>query len=242
MDINVRGPSYIELFGGLKLSASVVIGWIIIAAAFFFCRWLTKDLKKVPDTKRQAIAEMLVDFMNKLVDENVGVGKSFYAPYMTTIFVFALVGALVSLLGIRSMTVDINVTGTWAVMSFVLITYNKIDANGFKGYLKGLASPAILTPFNIISEVATPLSMALRMFGNMAGGMIITTMLYAALGLASSAIYNLIGFGAETYYFSFLQVGIPAVLSIYFDLFSGVMQSYVFIMLTMANIKNGREG
>lgn len=242
MDINVRGPSYIELFGGLKLSASIVIGWVIIVSAFFFCRWLTKDLKKVPDTKRQAIAEMLVTTMNKMVDENAGVGTKFYAPYMATIFAFALVGALVSLLGIRSMTVDINVTGTWAVMSFVLITYNKIDANGFKGYLKGLASPAILTPFNIISEVATPLSMALRMFGNMAGGMIITTMIYAALGLASNAIYNLIGFSAETYYFGFLQVGVPAALSIYFDLFSGVMQSYVFIMLTMANIKNGREG
>ncbi len=242
MDINVRGPSYIDLGGGIKLSATLVIGWILIIAAFFFCRWLTKDLKVVPTTKRQAVAEWMVSFMNNLVDENVGVGRSFYAPYMATIFMFALVGALVSFFGIRSMTVDINVTGTWAVMSFILITYNKIDANGFKGYLKGLASPPILTPFNIIGEIATPLSMALRMFGNMAGGMIISTMLYAALGLASSAIYNLIGFGADTYYFSFLQVGIPAVLSIYFDIFSGVMQSYVFIMLTMANIKNGREG
>ena len=71
MDINVRGPSYIELFGGIKLSASIVIGWIIIVAAFFFCRWLTKDLKKVPDTKRQAIAEMLVNTMNNMVDENL---------------------------------------------------------------------------------------------------------------------------------------------------------------------------
>ena len=242
MDINVRGPSYIELFGGIKLSASIVIGWIIIIAAFFFCRWLTKDLKKVPDTKRQAVAEMLVTTMNKMVDENMGAGMRVYAPYLATIFVFALIGALVSLLGIRSMTVDINVTATWAVMSFVLITYNKIEANGFKGYLKGLASPAILTPFNILSEVATPVAMALRMFGNMAGGMIITTMLYAALGAASSAVYSLIGFSADTYYFSIFQVGIPAVLSLYFDLFSGVIQSYVFIMLTMAYIKNGREG
>ncbi len=242
MNIEVRGPSYMELPGGIRLSASLVIGWILIVGFFILCHWLTKDLKKVPDTKRQALAELIVNTMNKLVDENLGAGMRMYAPYLAAIFAFALSGALVSLFGIRSMTVDINVTGTWAVMSFILITYNKIDASGMGGYLKGLASPVILTPFNIIGEIATPLSMALRMFGNMAGGMIMTTMLYAALGLASSAIYNLIGFNADTYYFSFLQVGIPAVLSIYFDLFSGVIQSYVFIMLTMANIKNGREG
>lgn len=241
MNISVRGPSYLELPGGIKLSASIVIGWILIAFFFFLCHWLTKNLKKVPETRRQAFAELIVNTVNKMIDENMGTGMRIYAPYMATIFAFALSGALVSLLGIRSMTVDINVTATWAVMSFIMITYNKIDANGFGGYLKGLASPPILTPFNILSEIATPVAMALRMFGNMAGGMIITTMLYAALGLASSAIYNLIGFNADTYYFSFLQVGIPAVLSIYFDLFSGVIQSYVFIMLTMAYIKNGRE-
>lgn len=240
MDIDVRGPAYLELFGGaLRLSESIVTGWIVMAVILILCWWLTRNLKKVPDTKRQAFAEYIVTAVNKLVDDNMGAGMRKYAPYMATIFSFALLGALISLFGFRSMTVDINVTATWAVMTFVLITYNKINAHGIGSYLKSFAEPAILTPFNIISEVATPVSMALRLFGNMAGGMIITTMIYAALGLASQAIYGLLGFTFE--YFSIFQVGVPAVLSIYFDLFSGVVQSYVFIMLTMAYIKSGRD-
>ena len=80
-----------------------------------------------------------------------------------------------------------------------------------------------------------------RLFGNVAGGMIITVILYAALGSASGALYNLIGIHAEIYYFNIFQIGIPAVLSVYFDLFSGTIQSYVFIMLTMIYIQMGRE-
>ena len=87
-----------------------------------------------------------------------------FAPYIATLLVYAVLGALVSLLGLRSMTADFNVTLTWALMTFVLITYNKIKSNGIGGYFKGFAQPiAFMLPLNLISEVATPLSMAFRM-------------------------------------------------------------------------------
>lgn len=242
MNIDVQGPK--RMFSLLSddgdvifsISESIVTGWIVIAIIWIVCLILTKNLKKVPTTKRQCIAEYIVTTVNNMVDTNMGSGFRAYAPYIAAVFAYALLGGIISLLGFRSVTADINVTGTLAIMTFVLITYNKISAHGAGKYFLSLVNP-----LNIISEVSTPLSMALRLFGNVAGGMIITIILYAALGAASGSIYNLLGFTAETYYFNIFQVGIPAVLSVYFDLFSGVIQSYVFIMLTMAYIRTGRE-
>lgn len=219
-----------------SISESVVTGWVVILIVLAVCLILTKDLRKVPETKRQCAAEYLVNTVNGMVESNMGRECMAYAPYIAAVFTYILLGSLISMLGLRSITADISVTGTLAVMTFVLITYNKISTQGIGKYLR-----SFINPLNIISEVATPVSMALRLFGNIAGGMIITMILYAALGSASGAIYRLIGFEAETYYFNIFQIGIPAVLSIYFDLFSGAIQSYVFIMLTMIYIKMGRE-
>lgn len=226
----------------INITETLFNSWIIMILIIGLVVWLGSSLKKVPDTKRQAIAEMAVNFMNKLIDENLGTGlRKYYAPYLASVFLFILLSALMGLFGFRSVPSDISFTATLAVMTFAMIMYNKIKYNGIGGYLKGLASPAILTPFNILSEFATPVSMAIRLFGNVSGGSIITSLIYAALAGASAAIYGLIGIAAETYYFNIFQVGVPAVLSIYFDLFSGVIQSYVFIMLTMAYIKSGKE-
>jgi F-type H+-transporting ATPase subunit a len=218
------------------ISESVVTGWLVILIVLAVCLILTHNLQKVPTTKRQCAAEYLVKTVNNMVRTNMGEDFMGYAPYIAAVFSYVLLGSLISMIGFRSVTSDISVTGTLAVMTFVLITYTKISAHGLGGYLK-----QFINPLNIISEVATPVSMALRLFGNIAGGMIITMILYAALGAASGAVYRLIGFEAETYYFNIFQIGIPAVLSIYFDLFSGTIQSYVFIMLTMIYIKMGRD-
>lgn len=244
MDIEVSGPKVsfvIPIGDGIEISETLVTGWIIIIALFLLLRWMTKDMKKVPEKRRQVIAEMAVQFFNKTVREMMGPKMMHFAPYVATIFIFAVTGALISMFGFRSMTVDINTTGTWAMMTFACITYYKFKTSGFFGYFIGYTQPVpVMTPLNIISEAATPVSMALRMFGNMGGGMIITSLIYGSLAVASSALYNLIGVGSMgwTSYFSIFQVGVPAVLSIYFDLFSGIIQSYVFIMLTMAYISS----
>lgn len=235
MDGLGKGPKVVFEIFGLRFTETVVIGWGIIAAVLLLCLWLTNDLKKVPEKKRQVVAEMFVNFVNGMVKDNMGAKMMGYAPYIATLLVYAIIGALVSMIGLRSMTADINVTATWAAMTFILITYNKIKYNGFGGYLKSFAQPvAFILPLNIIGEVATPVSMAFRLFGNVTGGMIITGLLYAALGALSTALG--VTFTAGSWAFSVFQVGIPAVLSVYFDLFSGCIQAYIFAMLTMVNV------
>lgn len=245
LNVEVVGPRKMITFssGGqeiFSISETVVTGWLIILLLFILMKWLTSDLKVVPTSKKQVLAEWFVTFFNDLVKENLGANMMKFAPYIATIFTFALTGSLISIFGLRCVTADINTTGTWAVLTFILITYYKIKSNGPVGYLKGFTQPVfVMTPLNLLSEVATPVSMALRMFGNISSGMIITSIVYAALTLLSNVIYNALTLRIGALEFlPVFQIGVPAVLSLYFDFFSSVIQSYVFIMLTMAYVKD----
>lgn len=243
MDIEVSGPKKMltwlsaegeEIF---SISESVVTGWVVVLILSIVCYILGRNLEMVPKTKRQCAAEFLVKTVNNMIEANMNKDcVKAYAPFIAALFSYILLGSLISLTGLRSVTADISVTGALAALVFVLITYTKLKYQGLKNYLL-----SFVNPLNLIGEIANPVAMALRLFGNVSAGMIIGIILYAALGSASSAIYGLLGFNADVYYFNIFQVGIPAVLSIYFDLFSGVIQSYVFIMLTMAYIYMGRE-
>lgn len=234
------GPKVVFEIGKIQITETVVMGWLIILVVTALCLWLTRDLKKVPEKKRQVVAEMFVKFVNNMVRSNMGEKLMGYAPYIGALLISAVLGALISMVGLRSMTADINVTAGWALITFILITYHKIRANGFGGYLKSFAQPvSFILPLNLISEVATPASMAFRLFGNVAGGMVITGLLYSALGALSSALHLHFEFGSWA--ISVFQVGIPAVLSIYFDLFSGCIQAYIFSMLTMVNVGAAAE-
>ena len=153
-----------------------------------------------------------------------------FAPYMMTIFACSLIGSLIGLVGLRSTTQDFNTTLTWALATAFFIHYVGFKYSGFVGYLKSFTEPVkLLTPINLIGIATTPMSMSLRHFGNVLGGSIIMSLLYTALGSLSSMIHIPI---------PILEVGIPAILSLYFDLFSGVMQAFIFCMLTMAYISN----
>ena len=124
-------------------------------------------------------------------------------------------------------TADLSTEAAWAIVVFTMITAQKIKTNGFGGYLKGFTTPIkIMTPFNILSELATPISMACRHFGNILSGVVINGLIYAALALASSKLFGLIPgiVGSVLSKIPFLDVGIPAILSVYFDWFSGIMQ------------------
>lgn len=239
----MEGPKVvftINIFGGIDITETVVIGWGIILFVFLLCLFLTRNLKKIPTTKRQVVAEIIVEFVNKTVKQTMGEKFAYYAPYIATLMLYAILGALVSLFGLRPMTADINVTLCWALITFVLITYNKLKTNGGLGYAKSFAEPvAFIAPLNIISEIATPMSMAFRMFGNVAGGMVITSILYMALGGLSSLIHASWTLGPLT--LNLAQVFTPAIFSLYFDLFSGCVQAYIFAMLTMVNISIAAE-
>ena len=283
MNVNVTGPYVyftIPIFGGITVTQTTVSGLIVtilLCTAFIL---LGKDLKKRPDGKQVLVEKGVLMLYNMVVD-TMGAHNAHFLPLIGTIFLSSICSSLIGLTGfIRSATADLSVPLVWAVTVSVIIWYNNIKNNGFVGWLKGFTEPiVVMTPMNIISEIAQPVSMAFRHFGNVAGGGVITSILYTALGMVSSLVLNAIAsngiavsvvllvlgtvllvlwskkkklgmliFGilmAVLGLFGGLQAlgilsgvpifafGIPAVLSLYFDFFSGFVQALVFSLLSM---------
>jgi len=233
LNVTIEGPRIlfqIPLFGGLNVTETVRNSCLIVIAVFILCKFLTWKMEKVPTKKRQQLAEKLVIMVDNLVEDTMGERNMAYAPYIMTLLTFSLFGSLISLLGFRSVTADLNVTLTWGFITFVLIWRAGFKANG-PSQLKGLIEPIpVMLPMNIISEIATPVSMGFRHFGNVLAGTIISTLVYAGFSLATQAVLNIP--------FPLFAIGIPAVLSVYFDLFSGAIQAYIFSMLTMVYVSN----
>ena len=229
------------------LTETVVNTWIIMAVIVGLCLFLTHGMQVHCRTKRQIIAEWIVKSVNNMVGENMGerflrVG---YAPLICSIMGLSALCSLSSMVGMYAPTSDLSTLLGWSLMVFVLITWNKFRVGGPLGYIKGYFDPIpILFPFNVISEVATPLSMAFRHFGNIASGSVITGLIYAALAAASHALFSLLpgALGSVLGQIPLLQVGIPAIFSIYFDLFSSCLQAFIFCMLTMMYIGSAAEG
>ena len=252
MDISIVGPKvYYEVpidfpvLGRFQITETLVISWLVMLIITLLCIWLTHDLKVESITKRQAFAEMLVEAADKFVIGNMGEKFRYFVPFVAALFATSLVSNMISLLGFRSPTADLNTEAAWAIVVFIMITAQKIKAGGLGGYFKGFTQPIpVLTPFNILSELATPISLACRHFGNILSGVVINGLLYAALALASSKLLGLIPgvVGAALSHVPILAVGVPAVLSVYFDWFTGVMQAYIFCMLTTMYIANAAEG
>ena len=273
----------IPLFGGINITQTTVSSLIVTVLLCWACVYLGKNLKKRPDGK-QVLVEKGVMMLQNMVVETMGEHNVHWTPFIGTIFLSSICGSFIGLTGfLRSTTADLSCTIVWALMVSVIIWYHNIKNNGFLGWLKGFTEPiVVMTPMNIISEIAQPVSMAFRHFGNVAGGGVITSLIYTSLSLASAAVLNLIAasgwivgiillavgagliflwkkngkklplvFGiisAVLGLFGLLQAtgilsgvpilafGIPAVLSCYFDLFSGFVQAYVFTLLTMVYI------
>ena len=238
MKVEVHGAKVlldIPELGGAVLTETIVNMWIVMAVIVGLCIFLTRGMQVHARTKRQIVAEFIVQKVNGMVKENMGQKFQGYGPFIAAIMSLSALCSLSSMIGMYAPTSDLSVLLGWALLVFVLITYTKIRTNGVLGYLKGYTEPIpILTPFNIISEIATPISMAFRHFGNIASGTVITTLVYAALAALSSAVLQWMP-GALSQ-IPILQVGIPAVLSIYFDLFSSCLQAFIFCMLTMMYI------
>ena len=244
--IFLKIPTGIPVLGDFLLSETLVVSWIVMLLITGLCIFLTRNLKVENIGKRQAIAELIVESANNLVRTNTG-GNKFdkMIPFVAALFGTSIVSNLISLIGLRSPTADLSTEAAWAVVVFSMITGNKIKAGGFLGSLQGFTTPIfIMTPFNILSEIATPISMACRHFGNILSGIVINGLIYAALALASSAILHLIPgvVGATLSHIPVLSVGLPAILSFYFDWFSGAMQAFIFTMLTIMYIANAAEG
>lgn len=282
MNVNVTGAFiYFEIFG-IKVTQTAV-SVLVVTLLLGICGYLLgRNLKKRPG-KLQVLTEKGVMMLYNMVCDTMGKHNAGWTPYIGTIFLSSICGSLIGLTGfLRSSTADLSVPLTWGVMTSVIIWYQSIKRNGFIGWLKGFTEPVVvMTPMNLISEIAQPISMAFRHFGNVAGGGVISSILYTALGMASSLLIGLVSgtivvpvvmfvLGAGLLILGFkekktarkilgivfeviavfgifenlgiltgipiLQFGIPAVLSIYFDLFSGFVQAFVFSLLSMVYI------
>ena len=251
MELDINGakilftlPIDLPVLGPLRISETMVVSWIVMILITGFCIWLTHDLKEENISKRQALAEMLVEMANKFVVGNMGEKFRYMIPFVAALFATSVVSNLISLVGLRSPTSDLSTEAAWAVVVFIMITAQKIKTSGFGGYLKGFTQPIpVMTPFNVLSELATPVSMACRHFGNILSGVVINALIYGSLALASGKLLGLLPgvLGRTLSQIPILDVGVPAVLSVYFDWFSGVMQAFIFCMLTVMYIANAAE-
>ena len=144
----------IPVLGDFLISETLVVSWIVMLIITGLCIFLTRNLKVENISKRQAIAEMLVETANNFVRSNTG-GNKFdkLIPFVSALFATSVVSNLISLTGLRSPTADLTTEAAWAIVVFVMITATKIKAAGFGGYLKGFTTPiAVMTPFNILSS------------------------------------------------------------------------------------------
>jgi len=220
----------------LPITEAQVNSWLVMISITALCLFFTHGLKVRADNWRQHAVEWIVETTENLVRGNMGEYFMGFAPFIASILALSAFSSLMSLFGLFPPTSDINVTAGWAILVFGLITYYKMKCGPIH-YLKSFADPILLTPLNVISEVATPISMAFRHYGNVLSGLVISSLLAAGLGGLSRLLLGwLPGFLGEI---PFLQIGIPAVLSVYFDVFSGCLQAYIFAMLTMLYVSVG---
>ncbi len=233
----MQGAKIVYQFGesGLLITETVFLSLLVLLFVTAVCYWLTRNLAKVPSTKRQLVAEIIVSSVNNMIKTTMGQRYvKGYAPYIAAIMAYSFMGSSLSLFGLRPLTIDLNVTLSWGLMTFILMQANRFKSYGFTGYFKNLASPiAFMMPLNMLSEMIIPVSLAFRHFGNILGGSVIMSLVRDGL----NSLNNSLGIP-----FPLVQIGIPAALSAYLDVFAGFLQAYIFATLTMVFISNrGKE-
>jgi len=221
----------------LPITESQVNSALVIVTILFLCLYFTHGLTVKAELKRQLVAEWIVKQTQSLVKTNMSDYFSGFAPFVASIMALSAFSSLLSLFGMYPPTSDINIVGGWAILVFILITYYKMKC-GPLHYAKSFGDPVpFLAPLNVISEVATPISMAFRHYGNVLSGAVISVLVATGLQGLTNIIFGwLPGFLGEI---PFLQIGLPAILSVYFDLFSGCLQAFIFAMLTMLYVASG---
>lgn len=218
--LNVEAVFEIHL-GSLTIPIyeSTVVTWILMAILLLGSFLLTRNFKVRHPGKRQQYVEAAVVWVENLIAGFTGEEAKQYAPYLTSVIIYIGFSNIVGIFSFKPPTKDLNVTAALAIMSIVLVQYAGIRAKGTKGWLKGFTQPvAIITPINILELFIRPLSLCMRLFGNVLGAFVIMELLKILV-----------------------PVGIPAVFSLYFDLFDGLIQAYVFVFLTSLYIKEAVE-
>ncbi len=226
IDFMIHGIFQYEFFGHevwiTTTHVSVLIVMLILIGFGMVARRTMLRATEVPGTF-QNVVEMIVEALSNMVNSTMGKCGKKFVNYIGTIFIFILVSNISGLFGLRNPTADYGVTLPLAILTFVLIHFNQFKYQKLKDIWKDMCSPLppwlpIWFPINLISEIAVPISLSLRLFANVLSGLIMMAL-----------VYGLMGWFATIW---------PAALHIYFDLFSGAIQTYVFCMLTMTYISN----
>lgn len=218
-ELNCETVFTIPIFGGIPVSEAVVVTWIIMGVLVIGSFILTRNLKINNISKRQAVAETIVTKLTGIVEGMVGKEGKAYVPYLTTVLVFIGISNIIGLFGFKSPTKDMRVTIALALMSIILIEAAGIYHKGIKGWLHKFIEPiAIVAPINILEVATKPLSLCMRLFGNVIGAFVIMELIEMIM-----------------------PVGLPLVFSMYFDIFDGLLQAYVFVFLTSLYLSEAME-
>lgn len=250
MDVQISGPkvylritklyemfsgTMVDIFGnfGNLITQTTVSLFAVTILVMIIAFIATRKIEKRPG-RIQVLVEKVLGMLYKLVEDTMGKHNLKFAPYIGTLFLSCMMGSLIGTTQIfRSTTADFSVTLAYALVTSVMVWYHNIKNNGFLNWLKGFTEPIfIMTPMNLIGEIAQPMAMAFRHFGNVAGGGVLTTLIYGAFAVATQALFSWLPAQIPP----LLQVGIPAFLSLYFDFFSAFVQAFVFCLLTMVYV------
>lgn len=203
----------------IPIAESTVITWVIMAAVLLLSMFLTSNLQVHDISKKQLFAETVVIKLENFVADMIGEEGRAYVPYLCAVILYIGFANLIGLFGVKPPTKDLNVTAALALMSIILVQYAGIHKKGVKGWLKSFKEPmAIVTPINILEVFIKPLSLCMRLFGNVLGAFVIMELIKILV-----------------------PVAIPVPFSFYFDIFDGLIQAYVFVFLTSLYIKESME-
>ena len=216
-------PVWSFYIGPVKIDIvpEIIIQWFIILIVALIAIWATRNLKLRPN-KKQVVVEYIYNMLKKLVTANMGDEFLDILPFVGSLAVFLLLMNLTGLFGLPVPAKSFSVTIGLGLITFYMVQYYTIRKYGLKSYFRGYIFPiALITPINILERIMLPVSLALRLFGNVLAATFLVELCYEALGH--------VGFIA--------QLGIPIPLHAYFDIFDGAIQTIIFVMLTMMNIK-----
>jgi F-type H+-transporting ATPase subunit a len=225
IDFMIHGVFSYQLFGQtVWITTTHVCVLIVMLVIIGFCIAANRAVKhatEVPGTF-QNIVELVVEMLDNMIGGVMGRFSPKFRNYIGTIFIFIFLSNISGLFGLRPPTADYGVTFALGIMTFVLIHYNQFKYQKVKGVIAGLCDPwPIWMPINIIGDIAVPISLSLRLFANVLSGTVMMALIYGLL--------------------SKIAIVWPAALHVYFDLFSGAIQTYVFCMLTMTYITQACE-
>lgn len=208
----------IPVFGGIPVPDSCVVTWIIMGVIVVLSIILTHNLKKVP-TGKQCLLELGITWMNNFFLDALGPKGKKYLPILETFLIYIGFSNIIGIFGFVPPTKDINVTVALAVMASILIQATTIIEKGGKGWLKSFVKPMpIMLPMNLLELVTRPLSMCMRLFGNVLGAFVVMELIKMCI-----------------------PGGLPVPFSLYFDIFDGCIQAYVFVFLTSLFMSEAME-